>query len=180
MTYARFYTKEPDGNISGNTGQAIIDMEQGEIQYNEYEQSTGGTKIPSLYISDDMITNQIFIKNYNKDNQISDVDLKSNIYVVFNENINTNIISNINCILKDENDKTINGEILTNTYNLNVNGVNKTIPKGAIKFAIQDIFKAQEMVRKGYKIEITLKEDSLPTTKIMSNMKVYCQAEQNL
>ena len=147
MTYARFYTKEPDGNISGNTGQAIIDMEQGEIQYNEYEQSTGGTKIPSLYISDDMITNQIFIKNYNKDNQISDVDLKSNIYVVFN---------------------------------LNVNGVNKTIPKGAIKFAIQDIFKAQEMVRKGYKIEITLKEDSLPTTKIMSNMKVYCQAEQNL
>ena len=177
LTSARFITKQPKGIVEGSIGQAVINLEGKNIEYTGYNNDYS---LPCLFDATDIITYYFNVNNYDSNNIVSDVDLGYSVYVVFYDE--TGIVQpDIDCELTEENeDEHIEKEFLTQTRTLNLNGIEKILPEGTIKFTPSNILQAKTKSTHSLKLEIKANIDSLPTSQIFSNMKVYCLAEQNI
>lgn len=176
VTYSRFITQFPTGTISATTGKAIVDLDYVGIESSDYMDS-----VPSLLDSKGTITYSFNVKNYITTDvgstTISNVDLQAFIYVVFYDN-SWNVISNLNCALTNDLNEAVSKTTMVTSSTLTINGESITLPIGTIKFSPSETFPKESQVTNTYHLSIQSNIDSLPTSEIVANMKIYCSAEQ--
>ena len=174
VTYARFNTGMPNGNITATVGKEVINLEYTSLSSTQTKDST-----PFLSSTSDTITYGFKVNNYNSSNVISDVNQKYYIYVVFLDS-SDNVKREIDCNLNDTNSESVSKSVLEESKTITVNGTSVVLPVGTFKFSPSSILAGGSANSNTFNLIIKLNEDSLPTEQITPIMKMYCEAEQNI
>lgn len=177
LTYSRFSTKKPNGNVQATIGQAVVDIEYSGVHFDGT--NTDGQNILHLENYDDLIHGYFVVKNF-KGSNISDVNLKYNIYVVFT---NSTVKQNVDCTITDT--SSVNTYFtktkLTESYTLDVNGTSEVLPAGTFKFSSNETLTGgQASTSRQYMLNVFLKESADAFAEVSSDIKIYCEAEQNI
>ena len=184
FTYSRFITSKPNGNVQATIGRAIVDIDFAATPNSTGNNIDGSNKI-HLESSDDIMKTNFQVKNY-KNGVISDVDLKFNIYVVYE---NATIRSELDCDIGDSsfevadtNDvRYFTKTKLTSTATITVSGSQVTLPVGTYKFTSNEVLTgSQSSTSRIYNVLTYLKENCNPFAEDDCGIKIYCVAEQNV
>ena len=184
ITYSRFITQKPNGNAYATIGQAIVDIDFASTPNSTGNNIDGSNNI-HLEDSGDIMKTNFQVKNY-KNSVISDVDLKFNIYVVYE---NSAVGSHLDCDIGDSsfnvedsnNVRYFTKTIIDTTTTVTISGSQVILPSGTYKFTSNEVLTGgQTSTSRVYNLLTYIPEDATPFNEGVCGIKIYCVAEQNI